>query len=844
MQNDFSLVLYAGLLTSDTLLSNTHNTQFPQFSAMPPKRKASASTEGARPKRIRASPSSDTIAIYHSNTSASSSFSETPDNISATTARRTNRRTSAKTAPEDVGNSITVQPTEKTRGRSKKEQVESSEEPRVLEKRDLNGATKEPPAKPAEATTKITTGSRKKKAQVKSAAAVEAAPRRERDIFDIPSSDDELLQATTASLTSAKKPPPPPPRAPTNTQKKKSDAGKTLETGTSKSAPGKPKEKSQPTLEKLKETSKPAREKPKEAKEASKQGSEKPKETSERLPSLAPKPVRRSGRKPTTATETSKLKATKSHKAKPTENENAVSSEATIVVQADEREEISEKLARLSRHRRTLDDEDTITAGGKITPAPSKKPLLNPRFSLGTDSIVDPFAMPVPEAADVEKPGKSSTPKKTAKSAPKSKSQPISKEGQLPADLNLTSDDVTTLQHHVLSKLTSRSPIPLIDLTEEYNTVHQLLLQTVTAGESNSLLLIGSRGSGKSAILSTAISNLQVDHPGEFYTVRLSGLLQTDDRLAIREIYRQLGQELEFDADAPGSFADTLSKLLAMLSHPDELNPEGEDEALDDGEEPHKTATAVIFILDEFDLFASHPRQTLLYNLFDIAQSRKAPIAVIGCTTTIEILDRLEKRVKSRFSHRTVHCKLPDSIDQYWEIVKGALEAPGPVDSGNDRKRYYEAWNNTWIAALREDPGFDRLLKREFAFTRQLARILNSLLPTMASLSVSQPFPTFPLFPAPTPTTASGTIHAPTLAPPPSNLALLPSLSDLQLSLLISATRLEVFADAETVNWTMIYDEYLQVCSKMVGTAAVVKRSWRCKNRRWRRWGESWIVES
>ena len=40
----------------------------------------------------------------------------------------------------------------------------------------------------------------------------------------------------------------------------------------------------------------------------------------------------------------------------------------------------------------------------------------------------------------------------------------------------------------------------------------------------------------------------------------------------------------------------------------------------------------VLFILDEFDLFVYHKNQTLLYNLFDIAQSAQTPIAVVGLT--------------------------------------------------------------------------------------------------------------------------------------------------------------------------------------------------------------------
>ena len=44
---------------------------------------------------------------------------------------------------------------------------------------------------------------------------------------------------------------------------------------------------------------------------------------------------------------------------------------------------------------------------------------------------------------------------------------------------------------------------------------------------------------------------------------------------------------------------------------------------------------SVVFVLDEFNLFAQHRNQTLLYNLFDVAQSAQAPICVIGLTTRL-----------------------------------------------------------------------------------------------------------------------------------------------------------------------------------------------------------------
>jgi origin recognition complex subunit 4 len=103
-----------------------------------------------------------------------------------------------------------------------------------------------------------------------------------------------------------------------------------------------------------------------------------------------------------------------------------------------------------------------------------------------------------------------------------------------------------------------------------------------------------------------------------------------------------------------------LASLIALLSHPSDISDD-------------RTTKSVIFILDEFDLFTSHARQALLYNLFDIAQSSKAPILVLGLTTRIDVVESLEKRVKSRFSHRYVHLSLPPSLPAFWEICKDGL---------------------------------------------------------------------------------------------------------------------------------------------------------------------------
>lgn len=231
-------------------------------------------------------------------------------------------------------------------------------------------------------------------------------------------------------------------------------------------------------------------------------------------------------------------------------------------------------------------------------------------------------------------------------------------------------NEARILTSFLLEKVSGKRQIPLKGLDTEYTKVNHLIEQTVTLGEGNSMLLLGSRGAGKTAMVETIISNLSKEHSNDFHVVRLNGFLHTDDRLALRDMWRQLGRETHTEDDAAkvSSYADTMATLLALLSHPEELfGTSGNKDGV-------TAAKSVVILLDEFDLFVTHPRQTLLYNLFDIAQARKAPIAVIGLTTKVDVTEMLEKRVKSRFSHRYVYVPLPRTFETYSDICLASLD--------------------------------------------------------------------------------------------------------------------------------------------------------------------------
>lgn len=166
---------------------------------------------------------------------------------------------------------------------------------------------------------------------------------------------------------------------------------------------------------------------------------------------------------------------------------------------------------------------------------------------------------------------------------------------------------------------------------------------------------MGPRGTGKTAIVEAALAETKLIGVGEpeALLVRLDGYLDTTDRIALRRITKQLKLENVVEGKVFGSFAEHLEFLLASLKTGDK-----------------EKSKPIVVILEEFDLFCSHHNQTLLYNLFDTAQSKAAPILIIGITARIDVVELLEKRVLSRFGRRSIHIKKIVDFQEFYEFVK------------------------------------------------------------------------------------------------------------------------------------------------------------------------------
>lgn len=58
------------------------------------------------------------------------------------------------------------------------------------------------------------------------------------------------------------------------------------------------------------------------------------------------------------------------------------------------------------------------------------------------------------------------------------------------------------------------------------------------------------------------LSNLRAEHAEEFHVIRLNGFIHTDDKLALKEIWRQLGKEMEIEED----LVNKVRYIIAILS--------------------------------------------------------------------------------------------------------------------------------------------------------------------------------------------------------------------------------------------------------------------------------------
>lgn len=418
-----------------------------------------------------------------------------------------------------------------------------------------------------------------------------------------------------------------------------------------------------------------------------------------------------------------------------------------------------------------------------------------------------------------------------------------------------------------------------VGLKDEWHMLHSMLHATVKSQESNSCLLIGASGSGKSllvdSVLDSICKSIGADAPSSsnrpYYHVHLAGTLQTNDRSAMKEMAQQLivqgaftEQDIGDEINVPSSDDDEADQTqLPTTSATDHVfggdDHKGEDENQDQDDLEHEAALAaaaandeqaeiqnelagailsslnniiahiiallsntastsatitdanrsskatrkpLIITLDDFDLFTARPRQAMLYCLLDAVQAASygAGLAVVGLTGRVDTVDLLEKRVKSRFSHRILHVRPPATYDAFERIVRNALSSlsPNSTQVSSISPTYLESFSVAWnsdIATLFANQHFREILHGIYELSNDIRMIYRVLTPAISCLSILNPAINLPLVLSTAATeVGQGMIH------------ILRDLTEPELALLIAIKHLQT-RDRQVFNFEMCFDE-------------------------------------
>ncbi|KAL7688891.1 putative origin recognition complex subunit 4, P-loop containing nucleoside triphosphate hydrolase [Plasmopara halstedii] len=158
-----------------------------------------------------------------------------------------------------------------------------------------------------------------------------------------------------------------------------------------------------------------------------------------------------------------------------------------------------------------------------------------------------------------------------------------------------------------------------------------LFSRTVQFGENQSGLLLGARGSDRHAIVMHAMRNLR-NRFGRFTVVYLNGVILQNELEALKELTAQLTCTTTVKNSAL-SYWNMYEYLRGLLVAKAQIGDH------------------VIIILDALEQFiheTNNAKQLLLYTLLDWLQAKDIKMGVLGVTDNYNIVDNLEKRVRSR----------------------------------------------------------------------------------------------------------------------------------------------------------------------------------------------------
>jgi len=214
--------------------------------------------------------------------------------------------------------------------------------------------------------------------------------------------------------------------------------------------------------------------------------------------------------------------------------------------------------------------------------------------------------------------------------------------------------------------------------------------------------------------------------------------------------------------------------------------------------------------MDEFDLFTKNKTQLLLYTLLNTIQISTSPMCLIGITCRIDVLDLLEKRIKSRFSHRQIYLFNDFDFTAYLEMAKYFMLNYNLLLEMNVNTKLMK-YQNEYVQHLFDDPRLIKQFSRQFDYDKSIAslkRIL--LLPALKLTSMDKES----LKQKDLQLLKTEITKAFDLFNIDSKLSLLLGLSILELTLVVVMLELSQLYPEQPFNFDLVYNSYLKFCQK------------------------------
>ncbi|KRX82729.1 Origin recognition complex subunit 4, partial [Trichinella sp. T6] len=225
----------------------------------------------------------------------------------------------------------------------------------------------------------------------------------------------------------------------------------------------------------------------------------------------------------------------------------------------------------------------------------------------------------------------------------------------------------------------------------EYMSIEKKVLsfadRLASFGESNSVLILGPSGCGKSSVVNKVIDHVNRDLSKSKYKVvcvKISGLLISSVSSTLKSIIKQLKKKVNHG--------------LTEIS------------AAEDVQNQDRNHIALLIVMDYFEKFTSQANHKLLYSLLDVTQHTVMPLLLFGLSQRMDVMDFLEKRVRSRLSQIQFTPFASITFDQYYEAVKSFLWIQNPE---NVDKKTLAKWRKSVEHFLAKDE-VRKIFKKQF----------------------------------------------------------------------------------------------------------------------------------